>query len=154
MEKTEAAAKVASSVWEQLIHAPSHLLLLVVLLALGVLIKKSPTPNWLIPWLLVTVGSVGYPFLASPGNVDPSFPNPALVLRIYGGLLGIGAIVAHIFLKKVPLYVSIENGIVNAFREDEDKTIIVDPKKDVLKDVLVVDKTSAEAAARDPDSGK
>lgn len=117
--------KLASSIWEQLIHAPSHLLLLVVLIVIGILIKKSPTPNWTIPWLLVTIGAVGYPFLASPTNIDPSFPNPTMVLHIYGGLLGIGAIVAHTFLRKVAWFQTVERGIINAFREDEDKVVPV-----------------------------
>lgn len=131
--KTEAAAKVASSIWEQLIHAPSHLLLLLVLLLFGILIKKSPTPNWLIPWVLIGIGAFGYPFLTTASNVDPAFPNPILVLRLYGGLLGIGAIVSHKFLRKSEIFCSIEGSIVNAFRDDEEKTKPPEPGEPITK---------------------
>lgn len=121
MENASDAAKIASSLWEQLINAPAHLLLLVVLMFLGMIIKKSPLPNYWIPWFIVAAGVVTYPFLASPQNVDPSYPNPTFVLHIYGGLLGGGAIVAHVLLRKFEWFCSIERAFVNSFRDDEDR---------------------------------
>lgn len=123
MENTNDFVKIASSIWEQLIHAPAHLLLLVVLMFLGMIIKKSPLPNYWIPWFIVVAGVVTYPFLASPQNVDPSYPNPTFVLHIYGGLLGIGAIIAHVFLRKLKWFAAIERAFVNSFRDDEDRIL-------------------------------
>ena len=126
------AVKVFESLWQQFTHAPSHTLLLGVLIVFGILIKKSPTPNWTIPWLLIFVGAMGYPFLASPANINPTFPRPDLVLRIYGGGLGVGAIVAHNLLRRFAWFRSFEYSIVNAFRDEDEKVAVPQqqPKKD------------------------
>lgn len=93
-----APIKVFNSLWDQLTNAPSHLLALVGLIALGILIKRSSIPNNLIPWLLVIAGAGGYPFLASPKNIDPSFQHPMVVLCIYGGLLALASVGVHMFV--------------------------------------------------------
>lgn len=117
MDEANSAIKVVNSLWEQLTHAPSHLLSLVVLIFLGMLVKKSPTPNWTIPWLLIAVGVVVYPLLASPANIDPSFPRPEFVLRLYGGLLGVGAIVGHGILKRFAWFQRIETAFTSSYEE-------------------------------------
>lgn len=119
--KVESASKIANSIWDQFTHAPAHLLLLLVMLTIGILIKKSPTPNWLIPWILIILGAFGYPLLASAKNIDPSYPNPDFVLRLYGGMLGIASIVVHMQLRRFEWWCKIEYAIVNAGREEEDK---------------------------------
>lgn len=125
MEETNNAVKVVNSIWEQLTHAPSHLLLLGVLLFLGMLIKKSPLPNWSIPWILAGVGAVVYPFIASPTNMDPSFRHGAecWVLALYGFMLGIGSIVVHKLLRKFAWFQRVELALVNAYRDEEDKVL-------------------------------
>lgn len=118
MEPFEAPLKLFTSLWEQLTHAPSHLLVLVGLLAVGMLLKKSPVPNRCIPWVLVTLGAGGYPFFASPGNVDPSFPHPGLVLVVYGGLLAVGSVIAHATLKKLAWFRKAEDAMVKSYNGD------------------------------------
>lgn len=129
MDTPTAAVNAVTSIWEQLTNAPSHLLLLVVLIFFGMLIKKSPTPNWVIPWALILLGAVGYPMLASPTHINPSFPNPSLVLGIYGGLLGVGAMLAHGLLKKLAWFQRIELAFVNSFRDEDQKETGLEQEK-------------------------
>lgn len=123
MNEANEAVKVAESLWQQLIHAPSHLLWLLALLVIGVMWKASPFSNRLIPFALIVIGAVGYPFLTSPRNVDPSFPHPGFVLSIYGALLGFGTIITHILLKRSAKFCAIEDAIVNTFSRNGDAAV-------------------------------
>jgi hypothetical protein len=55
---------------------------------LGLALKKSPVPNWLIPLLLPIIGAAVYPFLAEPGKVNFECNNPAMLHGIYGFIIG------------------------------------------------------------------
>jgi hypothetical protein len=111
--------KIISSIFEQVKAAPAHLLLILVLFVLGAFLKASPITNRAIPYILIGLGTVLYPLLASPGNVDPSFRFPSLVLALYGLLLGVGAIVLHMIAKRSEKFRQLEAGFVNAFKRDE-----------------------------------
>lgn len=123
MEFLEATLNTITSLWSQLAAAPAHLLVLVVLLALGVMIKISPVPNPWIPWVLMGVGTVLYPQLASPSAVHPDLRNPTVVLAIFGFLLAVGSIVLHMLLRKIEKFREMEAAIVNRFTQVETKFI-------------------------------
>ncbi len=118
------------SLWAQLTHAPSHLLLLLALLPFGILIKRSPIPNGFIPWVLIGVGAVVYPLFTSAKNISPEFENPKLILAIYGGLLGVGAMVLHRVLERLPLFKRFEKAIVQPFRTGDTGAIPRDLPKE------------------------
>jgi len=120
METIDAPLKLFLSLWDQFTHAPSHLVALVVLLALGMMLKRSPLRNGWISWCLTAVGVIGYPFLASSTNIDPSFPRPGLVLALYGGILAVGSVVAHYFLKKLSWFRKVEHALVKSYDGDTD----------------------------------
>lgn len=123
MEFFEATLKTVTSLWSQLVAAPAHLLVLVVLLVVGVMIKISPVPNPWIPWVLIGLGTVLYPQLASPTAVHHDLRNPTVVLAIYGFLLAVGSIVLHMLLRKLEKFRAMEAAIVNRFTQDETKFI-------------------------------
>lgn len=123
MEFLEATLKTVTSLWAQLVAAPAHLLVLVVLLVVGVMIKISPVPNRWIPWVLMGIGIGLYPQLAAPTAVHPDLRNPTVVLAIYGFLLAVGSIVLHMLLRKIEKFRAMEAAIVNRFTQDDTKFI-------------------------------
>lgn len=130
MDDANSAVKVVNSLWEQLTHAPSHLLLLLALLFLGMLIKKSPLPNWTIPWLLAIVGAIVYPLIASPTNMDPSFREGAevKVLALYGFLLGIGTVVFHRWVRQFKWFQRIEAAFTGSYEEPKENLLDSEPR--------------------------
>lgn len=118
-ETIQNGIKVITSIFDQVRSFPAHLLLILLLNVIGMILKVSPLPNRAIPFIILLIGSVFYPFLTNTGNVDPSFSHPMFVLCIYGFLLGFGAIVLHLILKQFEKFRALEEGIVNAFRRDE-----------------------------------
>lgn len=120
MNEANEAAKVAESLWQQLIHAPSHLLLLLVLFVVGMMWKASPLPNRWIPYTLLFLGAGGYPWIASSTNIDPSISHDKGVLALYGFLIGFGTIGLHILLKRSEKFCAFEDAIVNTFSKNSD----------------------------------
>jgi hypothetical protein len=54
---------------EKITSLPPAVLLVVVLNALAVLVRKLPcVSNWVIPWIVVGVGTVIYPRISTPAN--------------------------------------------------------------------------------------
>ena len=123
--------KTVTSIWDQLIAAPAHLLVLLVLLLIGVMIKISPIPNRWIPPILMAIGTTLYPSIASPGNVDYTLSNPWLVLAIYGWILSIGSILLHMTLRKLKWFADLESAIINQFsgkKQNQDQQNESEPK--------------------------
>lgn len=118
MEALADVLKVLGSIWIQIQEAPAHLLLILVLNVIGVALKMSPVQNRAIPPLLMLLGMGGYPFLASPANINPAFRHPEVVLALYGLLLGFLAVVAHMLLRRIEKFRDIEAAIVGAFRRE------------------------------------
>lgn len=139
METPTAALNIVTSLWDQLINAPSHLLLLIVLLMVGMMMKKSPLPNWLIPWVLVLSGVFLYPMIASPMNMAPSFREGSerQVLSLYGALIGAGSVGCHRLLRRFKWFCTFEAAFVNAFREPSEKETGICPENrpDYTQDV-------------------
>lgn len=82
-------------VWDRIVSMPGHLLLVLVLNVLGFVLKHTPVPNRFIPLVIIIVGTVVHPAIASPGTVGPDFRNPTMVLALYGFLLGALAWTLH-----------------------------------------------------------
>ena len=112
-------AKVITSLFNQVQAAPSHLLCILALFALGIFLKRSPIPNILIPWILIGLGTVLYPALVSARNIDNTIEEAWIVLALFGSLLGAGAIALHVVAKKSEKYRTFEAGLMNAFRSDD-----------------------------------
>jgi hypothetical protein len=66
-------------------------LLAVALYGLGFVLKKSPMPDWLIPFVLPCVGAVLFPFIADTASVSYTVKSPAAWSAIVGFVIGMGA---------------------------------------------------------------
>ena len=60
---------------------------------LGAFLKRSPVPDWLIPFLLPLVGAIAFPFIADTSEVNFNVRSPAMFHAILGFCIG-GAAVA------------------------------------------------------------
>lgn len=68
-------------------------LLAVALYGLGFVLKKSPMPDWLIPFVLPCVGAIVFPFIADVSEVNFNVKSPAAFQAVIGFCIG-GASVA------------------------------------------------------------
>ena len=68
-------------------------LLAVALYGLGFVLKKSPMPDWLIPFVLPCVGAIVFPFIADTSEVNFNVKSPAAFHAVIGFCIG-GASVA------------------------------------------------------------
>lgn len=99
MDTIDPILKLIAGLWDRITHAPMHLLLIVVLNVVGVMLKRIPqVPNRTIPLILITLATLAYPQLASPGDVSPDVRHPVVVLGMFGFLLGFGAWMLHLFI--------------------------------------------------------
>lgn len=63
--------------------------LLLALNVLGLAIKKSPVPDWLIVWILPAVGAALYPHIADwTGSTPYSVKHPIVLNALYGVAIG------------------------------------------------------------------
>lgn len=53
----------------ELLSLSPHALLGLALMMLGVALKRSPLPDWLIPFIIMGVGAAVYPLLVSTGSI-------------------------------------------------------------------------------------
>lgn len=83
---------LTSSINELLELSPPVMLALL-LNIVGALLKKSPVPNWIIPWCLIVMGGVLFPFVAEQQTVVYNSYNPTVYTVIIGCCIG-GASVA------------------------------------------------------------
>lgn len=60
---------------------------------LGAFLKRSPVPDWLIPFLLPLVGAIAFPFIADTSEVNFNVRSLAMFHAILGFCIG-GASVA------------------------------------------------------------
>lgn len=60
---------------------------------LGVGLKRSPVPDWLIPFLLPIAGAIAFPFIADTSEVNFNVKSPAMFHAVIGFCIG-GASVA------------------------------------------------------------
>ena len=60
---------------------------------LGAFLKRSPVPDWLIPFLLPLVGAIAFPLIADVSEVNFNVKSPAAFQAVIGFCIG-GASVA------------------------------------------------------------
>lgn len=60
---------------------------------LGSILKRSPVPDWLIPFFLPLAGAVAFPFIADVSEVNFNVKSPAAFQAVIGFCIG-GAAVA------------------------------------------------------------
>ena len=78
---------------ENLTQLSPPMALAVALWFFGYGLKRSPMPDWLIPFVLPVVGAALFPFVAETASVSYSVKSPALFNAIIGFCIG-GAAVA------------------------------------------------------------
>jgi hypothetical protein len=77
-------------------------LTVVVVIALGYVVRHSPIENRFIPGILPLLGALFYALIASPGEVDPAIRNPELKLAGFGLILGVmGWALHHLVIARI-----------------------------------------------------
>ena len=72
--------------------APPAVLLLA-LNVVGLALKKSPVPDWLIVWVLPAIGAAVYPHIADwTGVMSYTVKHPIVLNALYGVAIGGGAV--------------------------------------------------------------
>lgn len=74
----------------ELLEVAPPVVLAVALNILGLVLKKSPIANWLIPILLPVTGAVVYPFISMP--IHYQVPSPTVLMCVYGFIIGSGSV--------------------------------------------------------------
>lgn len=75
-----------------LLQSSPPMALALALNVVGLCLKKTPAPNWVIPLVLPVIGALVYPQIAEPGKVNFECRNPAVLLGIYGFVIGSGSV--------------------------------------------------------------
>lgn len=70
-------------------------LTVIVVIALGYVVRGSPIQNRFIPTILPLLGAIFYALVASPVGVEPEIRNPELKLAGFGLVLGVIGWAAH-----------------------------------------------------------
>jgi len=76
---------------EQIFELSAPALMVVLLVLLGWTIKGSPVPNWLIPWILVLVGTFVFPQICDRQAIVYNAYNPTVYTHVIGAILGFAA---------------------------------------------------------------
>lgn len=66
-------------------------LLAVALYGLGFVLKKSPMPDWLIPFVLPCVGAIVFPFISDTSSIGYAVKSPTTWSVISGFVIGMGS---------------------------------------------------------------
>lgn len=75
-----------------LIQSSPPVALALALNVVGIGLKRTAIPNWIIPLALPVIGAVVYPMIAEPGKVNFECRNPAVLLGVYGFVIGSGSV--------------------------------------------------------------
>lgn len=75
-----------------LLQSSPPVALALVLNVVGLALKKTPLPNWIIPVALPVLGALLYPYIAETGKVNFECRNPEILLGVYGALIGSGSV--------------------------------------------------------------
>lgn len=63
--------------------------------AVGLLLKRSPVQNWVIPWVALGLGVVLYPLIGDPSQVPWNVRSPLAHSLVLGGLIGWASVGGH-----------------------------------------------------------
>ena len=61
----------------------------------GMALKKSPVANWLIPWALIALGAIVFPWISDYSKINFQCRNPMVLNSIYGATIGGLAVGLH-----------------------------------------------------------
>ena len=61
----------------------------------GMAMKKSPLANWLIPWTLIALGAIVFPWISDYSKINFQCRNPMVLNSIYGATIGGLAVGLH-----------------------------------------------------------
>lgn len=76
-----------------LFTASPPVLLMLVLNGIGIALKRTPKmPNWAIPWALIILGGIAYPFVGEWSATVKSARFPTGLMVIYGVGIGLAAV--------------------------------------------------------------
>ena len=79
---------------EQLVSVSPRIALVLVLCVVGYWLKRSPFPNWMIPWVLILLGAIAYPVMAD--WKDDDYTAQLVMLNVLlGMLLGAASVGLH-----------------------------------------------------------
>jgi hypothetical protein len=76
------------------------LLLAVVLNGVGIFLKRSPLKDWMIPFILITLGAVIYPFIADVTEIHKGTRNAVAYRVVVGSAIGVISVGVHSTLKQ------------------------------------------------------
>jgi len=85
---------------ENLTQLSPPMALAVALWFFGYGLKRSPMPDWLIPFVLPCVGAALFPFIAETASVSYSVKSPALFNAIIGFCIGGAAVTMNEAVKQ------------------------------------------------------
>jgi hypothetical protein len=80
---------------EEILELSPPVALTVALNLVGVFLKKSPINDWLIPFILMVLGAVVYPFICETAKVSYQVTYPVILNAIYGLCIGGLAVGIH-----------------------------------------------------------
>lgn len=87
---------------DQILQMSPPVALCIVLNVIGFLLKKAPNvANWVIPFVLVVLGTILYPLIADAGKVGFACKNPMIVLALYGFLIGAASVGLNQFTRQI-----------------------------------------------------
>lgn len=81
--------------FDQLLELSPPVLLALCLSLSGVFLKKSRVQNWLIPWMLMSVGALIFPFIADVATKEIHSRNPIFYHAVIGAAIGGLSVGAH-----------------------------------------------------------
>jgi hypothetical protein len=76
------------------------LLLAVVLNGVGIFLKRSPLKDWTIPFILMPLGAIIYPFIADVTDLHKGTGNPIAYRVVVGTAIGIISVGVHSTFKQ------------------------------------------------------
>lgn len=76
------------------------LLLALVLNGVGVFLKRSPINDWIIPFILILLGAIIYPFIADVAEVAQGTRNATAYRVVVGAAIGVISVGVHATLKQ------------------------------------------------------
>jgi hypothetical protein len=75
-------------------------LLALVLNGIGLFLKRSPINDWLIPFILIALGAIIYPFIADVAEVAEGTRNATAYRVVVGAAIGVVSVGAHATIKQ------------------------------------------------------
>ena len=82
-------------VWSDIATLSPCALLAMLLMGLGVVLKRSPVEDWLIPFILIGLGALLYPFIADVTEIARGVKHPGIYRVVVGATIGTVSVGTH-----------------------------------------------------------